>query len=262
MRVSMSSLTWMATSLSISASSRGDPAVAFSPTVGAPEVKCSMMAPRMAGFIICQSLSPDLVTVIESGSRNIPATPSTSNTRAARGEASAAAASGKSAVSDFRTGSPGRNFMASGFDEFSVWMNMVLAPQQTTDGAGRGRRSPLRIIIRLSWTLFWHCPGPKTTSGNLSDIPQMTSNLWKSYHGPISKVTLFPLQPSDDMILVIGQRVEAIWSFLLPSRHTSRVAISSPSIPSAYAGTGLRRRSLISSRICWNKLLGTATSAD
>ena len=28
------------------------------------------------------------------------------------------------------------------------------------------------------------------------------------YHGPISKGTLFPLQPSDDMILVIGQRVE------------------------------------------------------
>ena len=34
---------------------------------------------------------------------------------------------------------------------------------------------------------------------------------------------------------------KAIWSFLLPSRHTSRVAISSPSTPSAYAGTGLRQ---------------------
>ena len=35
-----------------------------------------------------------------------------------------------------------------------------------------------------------------------------------------------------------------------------------PSISSAYAGTGLRRRSSIRLRIFWNKLLGTATSAN
>ena len=33
-------------------------------------------------------------------------------------------------------------------------------------------------------------------------------------------------------------------------------------IPSAYAGAGLRRRSSIKLRIFWNKLLGTATSAN
>ena len=32
-------------------------------------------------------------------------------------------------------------------------------------------------------------------------------NSRKSYHCPISKGTLFRLQPSDDMIVVIGQRV-------------------------------------------------------
>jgi len=36
----------------------------------------------------------------------------------------------------------------------------------------------------------------------------MTSKFVEIVPRPISKVTLFPLQPSDDMILVIGQRVE------------------------------------------------------
>ena len=48
----------------------------------------------------------------------------------------------------------------------------------------------------------------------------------------------------------------AIWQSIPPSRRTS------PLISSAYAGTGLGRRSSIKLKIFWNKLLGTATSAN
>jgi hypothetical protein len=55
---------------------------------------------------------------------------------------------------------------------------------------------------------------------------------------------------------------KAIFPYFPPSRRTSLVTFSSPSISSAYAGTGLRRRSLINPRIFWNKVRGTATSAN
>ena len=45
-----------------------------------------------------------------------------------------------------------------------------------------------------------------------------------------------------------------------PFRYTPPVAFSSPSITSAYAGTGLRRRSSIRLRIFRNRPLDTATS--
>ena len=54
----------------------------------------------------------------------------------------------------------------------------------------------------------------------------------------------------------------AIWQSIPPSRRTSPIVFTSPLISSAYAGTGLGRRSSIKPKIFWNKLLGTATSAN
>ena len=55
---------------------------------------------------------------------------------------------------------------------------------------------------------------------------------------------------------------KAIWQRFLPSRHNSPVFSTLPSISSAYAGTGLRRRSSIKAKIFWNKIFDTATSAS
>ena len=55
---------------------------------------------------------------------------------------------------------------------------------------------------------------------------------------------------------------KAIWQRFPPSRHSSPVFSTLPSISSAYAGTGLRRRSSIKAKIFWNKIFDTATSAS
>ena len=55
---------------------------------------------------------------------------------------------------------------------------------------------------------------------------------------------------------------KAIWQRFPPSRHTSPVFSTLPSISSAYAGTELRRRSSIKAKIFWNKIFDTATSAS
>ncbi len=55
---------------------------------------------------------------------------------------------------------------------------------------------------------------------------------------------------------------KAIRSRSPPSRRTSPAIFTLPSISSAYAGTGLRRRSSIRLRIFRNRLQGTATSAN
>ena len=55
---------------------------------------------------------------------------------------------------------------------------------------------------------------------------------------------------------------KAIWQRFPPSRHTSPAFSTLPSISSAYAGTGLRRRSSIKAKIFWNKIFDTATSAS
>ena len=64
------------------------------------------------------------------------------------------------------------------------------------------------------------------------------------------------------MILVIGPHLEAhLVQFPIIQAHLSCI-FTILSIPSAYAGTDIRRRLSIKSRIFWNKLLGTATSAN
>ena len=71
------------------------------------------------------------------------------------------------------------------------------------------------------------------------------------------------LQPSDGMLLIIGPRLERhSVIFLAIQTHSSGVACASPSIPSAYAGAGLRRNSSIRRGISRNRFRGAATSAN
>src|SRR5258708_2671211 len=123
-RVSISSLMMATVSASSLSKNSSAPAASIAPlTIGAPDIKCSMMAPRIAGLICCHSVS-DFVTVMKSLPRNTPATPGTPNNRSARGDFAASAALGMSRTPSANTGRPGRNFRVAGFGVASVWMNI------------------------------------------------------------------------------------------------------------------------------------------
>src|SRR5258708_6492496 len=124
-RVSISSLMMATVSASSLSKNSSAPAASIAPlTIGAPDMKCSMMAPRIAGLICCHSVS-DFVTVMKSLPRNTPATPGTPNSRSARGDFAASAALGMSRTPSGNTGRPGRNFRVAGFGVASVWMNIL-----------------------------------------------------------------------------------------------------------------------------------------
>src|SRR5260370_31926152 len=123
-RVSISSLMMATVSASWLSKISSARAACMAPlTTGAPDIKCSMMAPRIAGLICCHSVS-DFVTVMKSLPRNTPATPGTPNNRSARGDFAASAALGMSRTPSANTGRPGRNFRVAGFGVASVWMNI------------------------------------------------------------------------------------------------------------------------------------------
>ncbi len=82
------------------------------------------------------------------------------------------------------------------------------------------------------------------------------------YRFPTAKGTTFLPQPSDRLILAIGPRLEGHCPNFAPSRRTSPIVFASPSISSAYAGTGLGRGSSIRLKIFRNRSLDTATSAN
>src|SRR5581483_4220459 len=123
-RVSISSLIWAMTSGSPSSptavsSSSADPVIS-----GTPRVKCSMMAPRIAGFRCFQSPSR-LVTEMKSEPKNTRLTSGTANSAVASGERLAVSATGKSATwPSPMTSRPGRNFSVFGLGVDSVWMNI------------------------------------------------------------------------------------------------------------------------------------------
>src|SRR5262245_2975147 len=126
-RASISSL--MVATVSESLASKNSPAVAVaaasSPrTIGAPDMKCSMMAPRIAGLSCCHSPLA-LVTAMKSEPKNTPETPAIANRRSASGDCAAASPSRMSSVPLARTVRPGRNFSVAGFGVGSVWMNMA-----------------------------------------------------------------------------------------------------------------------------------------
>jgi hypothetical protein len=93
----------------------------------------------------------------------------------------------------------------------------------------------------------------------LTDIPQMISKFVEI--APLSHRHRNGIPFAATRLHDFGSAFtwKTIRSILPLSRHTSRVVFFSLSIPSAYAGTGLRRRSSIRLKIFWNKLLGTAT---
>src|SRR5215471_14912215 len=93
-------------------------------TIGAPDMKCSMMAPRIAGLSCCHSPAV-LVTATKSEPKNTPEIPAISNRRSASGDWAAASLSRISSVPLVSTGRPGRNLSVAGFGVGSVWMNMA-----------------------------------------------------------------------------------------------------------------------------------------
>src|SRR5262249_45000583 len=93
-------------------------------TIGAPDMKCSMMAPRIAGLSCCHSPAV-LVTATKSEPKNTPQIPGISNRRSASGDWAAASLSRMSSVPLVSTGRPGRNLSVAGFGVGSVWMNMA-----------------------------------------------------------------------------------------------------------------------------------------
>ncbi len=61
---------------------------------------------------------------------------------------------------------------------------------------------------------------------------------------------------------MIWPLLEAHLAKFVVIKNTSPVFSTLPSISSAYAGTGLRRRSSIKAKVFWNKLFDTVTSAN
>ena len=142
-RVSINSL--IVATVSASAASKNSPASLVSPlppaaTIGAPDMKCSMITPRMAG-LSCGQSAPDLVTVMKSEPRKTPPTPWISNSRSASGDWAASALSRISSVPVSSTVRPGRNLSVAGLGVTSVWMNMVLAPGARFGAIHRNRWS-------------------------------------------------------------------------------------------------------------------------
>ena len=98
-------------------------------------------------------------------------------------------------------------------------------------------------------TLFRHFPANLQIHGN------------RIYIAPPRELHSLPSPPMTRLWRADHVR-KAIWQRFPPSRHTSPVFSTLPSISSAYAGTGLRRRSSIKAKIFWNKIFDTATSAS
>src|SRR5437870_1158786 len=96
-------------------------AVASTPlTIGAPDMQCSIMAPRIAGLSCCHS--PALfVTAMKSEPKNTPDTPVISNRRSARGDWAADCLSRMSSVPLVSTARPGRNLSVAGFGAWPLF---------------------------------------------------------------------------------------------------------------------------------------------
>src|SRR5438270_1140536 len=143
-RVSISSL--IVATVSASACSKNSPASSVSPpapavTIGAPDMKCSMITPRIAG-LSCGQSEPDFVTVMKSEPRNTPPTPGISNSRSASGDCAASVLSRISSVPESSTLRPGRNLSVAGFGVTSVWMNIGFS----------GRHISAQSIHRNRWS--------------------------------------------------------------------------------------------------------------
>src|SRR6185437_8351896 len=97
-----------------------------------------MTAPRMTGLSVVQDAPSSLLTVMKSAPKKTPVTPSSANSRVAKGERVAASASAKFAVPCSITVRPGRNLRVAGLGVVSVSMNIV-ALQRVAHELGHGR---------------------------------------------------------------------------------------------------------------------------
>ncbi len=107
-----------------------------------------------------------------------------------------------------------------------------------------------------------HRPG-SGFSGTVPSVSQMTSRFAEiipAYHRRRNRV--FSAAPTDGLIFRFSCVRKAICPYFPSSRHTPPVDFTWPSIPSAYAGAGLRCRSSTRLRIFRNSSFGTATSAS
>src|SRR4029077_19699349 len=89
---------------------------------GAPDMKCSMIPPRIMGLRCCHSAGSSLVTAMKSEPKNTPLTPSTANSRSASGDWAASSRLRRSSVPVYSTGRPGRGFKVAGLGGALVWV--------------------------------------------------------------------------------------------------------------------------------------------
>src|SRR5215475_2856132 len=139
-----------------------DAAVSTPLTIGAPDMKCSMMAPRIAGLSCCHSPSP-LVTAMKSEPKNTPDTPVMPKRRSASGDWEADSLSRISSVPLASTDRPGRNLSVAGFGVGSVWMNMACSFQSQDQGIVHCNRWRLPVEVQA-------VPGPERQMAN-ADAP-------------------------------------------------------------------------------------------
>src|ERR1700675_452161 len=183
-RVSMRSLI-VATVSASAASKNSSPSlgsVAPAASNGAPDMKCSMMAPRIIGLSCCHS--PEfLVTVMKSEPKNTPLTPAMPNSRSASGDCAACSASRRSSVSPSSTARPGRNFRVAGFGVASVWMNIFVCPQSL--GAGPMRPRHDSYDSTLAYYYVANCLGSSSAgAGGRADLrPHKTDDILDRLHG-------------------------------------------------------------------------------
>ena len=95
-------------------------------------MKCSMMAPRIAGLRCCQS-PVDLVTEMKSEPKNTPLTPSMEKAPGKRRDAGLFGVL-RNPGGLPATAAPGRNFRVAGLGVVSVWMNMSCLRNRPVQG--------------------------------------------------------------------------------------------------------------------------------
>ena len=124
--------------------------------------------------------------------------------------------------------------------------------------SGAGRSSALKALEDLGYEAVDNLPLSLFNRHFPANL-QIHGN--RIYTAPPRELHSLPSPPMTRLWRADHVR-KAIWQRFPPSRHTSPVFSTLPSISSAYAGTGLRRRSSIKAKIFWNKIFDTATSAS
>ena len=177
-----------------------------------------MMAPRIAGFICCQSPS-FLVTEMKSRAEEHAA--DIGNAEQALAPAATAPrppCSACRACLVSSTGLPGRNFRVAGFGVASVWMNIAVSLTRSGSRPCRqglrrsmaARLSLLQELASISSSLRW----PGTIATGIGNVPAVFAILVTSGPGPSLPVpaasTRMPMSASSSISLTISSEVDAL----------------------------------------------------